>query len=210
MVDRFGCPTPRCASAPVQSRSVSVSIFLERAISLGGRVGGQRDSLPGLAGLNRVSQESADRLGIDFDNTPIVVTDVDGVRHWFEIRSMLVGTGHAMSASEVKNRDAEQWKGSTRETMTTRSSSRSSKDSAGGLATLSSASTLPATISTPSFDLESLLEDVTDRLLLRSRCLWRPTRDRRLDDHHRHVPGHPDRESSLDRSITTGSGSPRD
>jgi len=51
----------------------------------------------------------AARLGIDFDNTPIapiVVTDVDGVRHRFEIRSMLVGTGHAMSAREVRHRDA--------------------------------------------------------------------------------------------------------
>jgi hypothetical protein len=36
---------------------------------------------------------------------PIVVTDVDGVRHRFEIRSMLVGTGHAMSAREVRHRD---------------------------------------------------------------------------------------------------------
>ena len=56
------------------------------------------------------NDESADRLGIDFDNTPIApieVTDVDGVRHRFEIRSMLVGTGHAMSAREVKNRDSE-------------------------------------------------------------------------------------------------------
>ena len=54
------------------------------------------------------NEELADRLGIDFDNTPIapiVVTDVDGVRHRFEIRSMLVGTGHAMSAREVRNRD---------------------------------------------------------------------------------------------------------
>jgi hypothetical protein len=52
----------------------------------------------------------ADRLGVDFDNTPIapiVVTDVDGVRHRFEIRSMLVATGHAMSAREVKNSDME-------------------------------------------------------------------------------------------------------
>ncbi len=56
------------------------------------------------------NEELADRLGIDFDNTPIapiVVTDVDGVRHRFEIRSMLVGTGHAMYAREVRNRDAE-------------------------------------------------------------------------------------------------------
>ncbi len=54
------------------------------------------------------NEELADRLGIDFDNTPIapiVVTDVDGVRRRFEIRSMLVGTGHAMYAREVRNRD---------------------------------------------------------------------------------------------------------
>ena len=35
-----------------------------------------------------------------------MVTDVDGVRHPFEIRSMLVGTGHAMYAREVRHRDA--------------------------------------------------------------------------------------------------------
>jgi len=55
------------------------------------------------------NEESADRLGIAFDNTPIapiVVTDADGVRHRFEIRSMLVGTGHAMYAREVRSRDA--------------------------------------------------------------------------------------------------------
>ena len=55
------------------------------------------------------NEELAERLGVDFDNTPIapiVVTDVDGVRHRFEIRSMLVGTGHAMSAREVRHRDA--------------------------------------------------------------------------------------------------------
>jgi hypothetical protein len=56
------------------------------------------------------NDEMADRLGIDFDNTPIApitVADVDGLRHRFEIRSMLVGTGHAMYAREVKNRAAE-------------------------------------------------------------------------------------------------------
>jgi hypothetical protein len=55
------------------------------------------------------NEELADRLGVDFDNTPIapvVVADADGVRHRFEIRSMLVGTGHAMYAREVSNRDA--------------------------------------------------------------------------------------------------------
>jgi hypothetical protein len=56
------------------------------------------------------NEESADLLGVDFDNTPIapiVVTDVDGVPHRFEIRSMLVGTGHAMYAREVEDREAE-------------------------------------------------------------------------------------------------------
>src|SRR5829696_1020125 len=55
------------------------------------------------------NEELADRLGIAFDNTPmapIVVADADGVRHRFEIRSMLVGTGHAMYAREVTSRDA--------------------------------------------------------------------------------------------------------
>lgn len=55
------------------------------------------------------NEELAERLGVDFDNTPIapvVVTDVDGVRHRFEIRSMLVGTGHAMYAREVRKRGA--------------------------------------------------------------------------------------------------------
>ncbi len=54
------------------------------------------------------NQELADRLGIAFDNTPIapiVVTDVDGMHHRFQIRSMLVGTGHAMYAREVRKRD---------------------------------------------------------------------------------------------------------
>ncbi|MEP7346225.1 MAG: calcium-binding protein [Gemmatimonadaceae bacterium] len=52
----------------------------------------------------------ADRLGIDFDNAPIApvtVADLDGVPHRFQIRSMLVATGHAMYAREVKNRGAE-------------------------------------------------------------------------------------------------------
>jgi len=55
------------------------------------------------------NEELAERRGVDFDNTPIApvtVTDVDGVRHRFLIRSMLVGTGHAMSAREVRPRDA--------------------------------------------------------------------------------------------------------
>ena len=54
------------------------------------------------------NEESAERLGVDFDNTaiaPIMVTDADGVRRRFEIRSMLVATGHAMYAREVRHRE---------------------------------------------------------------------------------------------------------
>ena len=50
------------------------------------------------------NDETADQLGVDFDNTampPFAVTDVDGVRHRFEIRSMLVPTGHAMYGREI-------------------------------------------------------------------------------------------------------------
>lgn len=50
------------------------------------------------------NDETADRLGVDFDNTampPFAITDVDGVRHRFETRSMLVPTGHAMYAREI-------------------------------------------------------------------------------------------------------------
>ncbi len=44
------------------------------------------------------------RLDVDFDNTPlqpIVVADADEVPRTFEIRSMLVPTGHAMIAEET-------------------------------------------------------------------------------------------------------------
>jgi hypothetical protein len=50
------------------------------------------------------NREMADRLGVDFDNTPlqpIVVPDMDGVPHTFQIRSMLVATGHEMEALEI-------------------------------------------------------------------------------------------------------------
>src|SRR5712692_9454913 len=43
------------------------------------------------------NRETADRLGVTFDNTPlapIVLADADGAQHTFEIRSMLVPTGH--------------------------------------------------------------------------------------------------------------------
>lgn len=50
------------------------------------------------------NDETADQFGVAFDNTaiaPFAITDVDGVRHRFEVRSMLVATGHAMHAREV-------------------------------------------------------------------------------------------------------------
>lgn len=49
------------------------------------------------------NQETAAMIGVDFDNTalqPVTVTDVDGVEHTFEFRSMLVPTGHALYARE--------------------------------------------------------------------------------------------------------------
>lgn len=52
------------------------------------------------------NREMADRLGVAFDHTPlqpIVITDADGVRHTFQIRSMLVATGHEMEALEITN-----------------------------------------------------------------------------------------------------------
>ena len=50
------------------------------------------------------NREMAERLGVAFDNAPlqpIAVTDADGIGHTFEIRSMLVATGHSMEAVEV-------------------------------------------------------------------------------------------------------------
>jgi hypothetical protein len=50
------------------------------------------------------NRETADRLGIDFDEPqfqPIVVADADGTEHAFTIRSMLVPTGHEMEAIET-------------------------------------------------------------------------------------------------------------
>src|SRR5262249_59681649 len=49
------------------------------------------------------NEETAMRMGVDFDNTalqPVVVSDVDDVEHTFEFRSMLVPTGHALYARE--------------------------------------------------------------------------------------------------------------
>lgn len=54
------------------------------------------------------NDEMSKHLGVDFDNTPlqpIVVADPDGVPRTFEIRSMLVATGHAMLAEEVPRRE---------------------------------------------------------------------------------------------------------
>ncbi len=47
------------------------------------------------------NEETAAMMGVDFDNTPlqpVIVSDVDGVEHTFEFRSMLVPTGHALYA----------------------------------------------------------------------------------------------------------------
>lgn len=52
------------------------------------------------------NREMADRLGIDFDHTtfqPIVIADADGVPHIFQVRSLLVATGHEMEALEITN-----------------------------------------------------------------------------------------------------------
>jgi hypothetical protein len=52
------------------------------------------------------NREMADRLSVDFDSTPlqpIVVPDLDGTPHTFQIRSMLVATGHEMEALEITN-----------------------------------------------------------------------------------------------------------
>jgi hypothetical protein len=50
------------------------------------------------------NRETADRLGIDFDEPsfqPIVLEDADGALHTFKFRSMLVPTGHEIEAFEV-------------------------------------------------------------------------------------------------------------
>ena len=52
------------------------------------------------------NREMADRIGVDFDNRmlqPIVMADPDGDPHTFQIRSMLVTTGHEMEALEIGN-----------------------------------------------------------------------------------------------------------
>jgi hypothetical protein len=54
------------------------------------------------------NEEAAGRLGVAFDNTPlqsVELTDADGAIRAFEIRSMLVPTGHEMIAQEVPPRE---------------------------------------------------------------------------------------------------------
>jgi hypothetical protein len=56
------------------------------------------------------NEETAALMGVAFDNTPlqpVTVSDVDGVEHTFEFRSMLVPTGHALYARERVSRERE-------------------------------------------------------------------------------------------------------
>jgi hypothetical protein len=49
------------------------------------------------------NEEIAARMGVDFDDTPvqpIELADADGVRHRFEIQSLLAATGREMTAQE--------------------------------------------------------------------------------------------------------------
>ena len=51
------------------------------------------------------NQDAARRIGVDFDNTPlapVILNDVEGVPHRFEIRSRLVASGHVMDALEIQ------------------------------------------------------------------------------------------------------------
>jgi len=55
------------------------------------------------------NKEVADRLDLQWDGAvirPVTVTDVGGVQHRFQIRSMLVPTGHRLQAREVVRGDA--------------------------------------------------------------------------------------------------------
>jgi len=50
------------------------------------------------------NREAAEQLGVQFDEPrfrPIVLTDVDGIEHTFNVRSMLVPTGYKMEAFET-------------------------------------------------------------------------------------------------------------
>lgn len=54
------------------------------------------------------NEEMATQIDVEFDNTvlqPIVLVDHDGVPRTFEIRSMLVPTGHEMLAREMSDRE---------------------------------------------------------------------------------------------------------
>lgn len=54
------------------------------------------------------NEDMAARMQVDFDNSvlqPVVLADADGIDHVFEIRSMLVATGHEMFATEVPRPD---------------------------------------------------------------------------------------------------------
>jgi len=54
------------------------------------------------------NEETAKLMGVSFDNTPLQPIELaahDGVVHRFEIRSMLVGTGHEMIAEEVPRQE---------------------------------------------------------------------------------------------------------
>jgi hypothetical protein len=56
------------------------------------------------------NEETAARMGVAFDNTPlqpVTVRDVEGIEHTFDFRSMLVPTGHALHARERVADDAE-------------------------------------------------------------------------------------------------------
>ena len=51
------------------------------------------------------NEETAARMGVDFDDTPvqpIELADVDGVMHRFEIQSLLAATGREMIAQEYQ------------------------------------------------------------------------------------------------------------
>lgn len=54
------------------------------------------------------NEETARRMGVSFDNTPLQPIELaghDGVVHRFEMRSMLCGSGHEMIAEEVPRRE---------------------------------------------------------------------------------------------------------
>ncbi len=49
------------------------------------------------------NEETATKMGVAFDNTPlqpVIVSDAGGAEHVFEFQSMLVATGHALHARE--------------------------------------------------------------------------------------------------------------